>query len=167
MNETDARGMEVEETGSTLEENALLKAREVAAAAGMPALADDTGLEVDALGGAPGVYSARYAGEQASYIDNCRKLVRELAHTENRVAVFRTVIALAFPSGEAETVEGCCPGRIGREMRGEKGFGYDPLFIPDGESRTFAELSLEEKNAISHRGRALLAARSLIGNRIM
>lgn len=154
---------EVEETGETLEANAILKAREVARATGASALADDTGLEVAALDGAPGVYSARYAGPDATYADNCAALLRALAGVpEPRRACFRTVVALATPGGDAETVEGVCAGVIASVPRGSLGFGYDPLFVPEGSSRTFAEMTLEEKNTLSHRGRAFRAARALV-----
>ncbi|GBE23599.1 MAG TPA: RdgB/HAM1 family non-canonical purine NTP pyrophosphatase [Actinobacteria bacterium] len=157
-----ARGLEwpdVEETGTTLEENALLKARAVAAAVGLPALADDTGLEVDALGGAPGVRSARYAGTDATYDDNVRRLLAEVADAQDRSARFRTVMALVFPDGREIVGEGVLEGQIIDERRGTSGFGYDPVFLVDG--RTLAEIDPVEKNAISHRGRALraLAAR--------
>jgi len=156
------RGLEwpdVEETGATLEENALLKARAVAAAVGLPALADDTGLEVDALGGAPGVRSARYAGPDATYDDNVSRLLAEVADERNRSARFRTVMVLVFPDGREIVGEGVLEGRIIDERRGASGFGYDPVFLVDG--RTLAEIDPAEKNAISHRGRALraLAAR--------
>lgn len=156
---------EIAETGNTLEENALLKAETVAAATGFPALADDTGLEVEALGGLPGVRSSRYAGEDATYADNVKKLLREMKGVPpaQRGARFRTVIALASPGGESKTVEGSCGGSINIEARGESGFGYDPVFTPEGSRFTFAELTLEQKNAISHRGKALAAARRLIG----
>jgi XTP/dITP diphosphohydrolase len=118
-------------------------------------MADDSGLEVEALDGAPGVYSARYAGEHCSYADNNRKLLRELAGKENRAARFRTVIALSDPEGSVQTVDGECAGVIIEELRGTNGFGYDPLFVPAGYTKTFAELDSEEKNRISHRARAL------------
>ncbi len=143
------------EDRDTLEGNAIKKAQELCDATGLMALADDSGLEVDSLDGAPGVYSARYAGEPCSYEDNNAKLLRELSDKENRRARFRTVIALARPSEEPLTVEGICPGVIIDELRGEHGFGYDPLFVPDGYTETFAELSAETKNKISHRALAL------------
>ncbi|NMB16742.1 MAG: XTP/dITP diphosphatase [Firmicutes bacterium] len=155
---------EVVEDGFTLEANALKKAKEIAAFTGYPALADDTGLEVDALGGKPGVYSARFAGAHATYEDNNRKLLRLLEGIppEKRTARFRCVIAIAEPDGSTHLVEGKCEGLIGFTVKGEGGFGYDPLFIVDGLGKTFAELSPEEKNRVSHRGRALrLAARLL------
>ena len=149
---------DVEEDGDTLEANAIKKATEMARATGCWTLADDSGLEVEALDGAPGVYSARYAGEACSYEKNNQKLLRELSGQSNRNARFRTVIALSSPDGEVRTVEGICPGRIIEELRGEHGFGYDPLFVPEGYEQTFAELSAEEKNTISHRARALQKA---------
>lgn len=149
---------ETVEDRDTLEGNAIKKAVELCAATGLPALADDSGLEVEALGGAPGVYSARWAGPGCSYHDNNLKLLRELAGMSDRRARFRTVIALARPGEEPQTVEGTVGGTIGGEPRGGGGFGYDPLFIPDGMDRTFAELSAAEKNRISHRARALRAA---------
>lgn len=149
---------EVVEDGATLEANAVKKAVTLALGTGTPALADDTGLEVAALDGAPGVYSARYAGEEADYMANNRKLLENLAGKENRRARFRCVIALAQPNGEAEYVEGICNGTIALAPLGSNGFGYDPLFIPEADTRTFAELSSSEKHACSHRGRALRAA---------
>ncbi len=153
---------EVEETGETLEENALLKARVLCQATGLPALADDTGLEVDALGGAPGVYSARYAGEGASYAANVAKLSAEMEGRSDRRARFTTVAVAVFPDGTELLASGSVAGRILEEPRGGNGFGYDPVFCPDeGDGRSFAEMSRKEKNALSHRGRAfrLLAER--------
>ena len=145
---------EVVEDKPTLEGNALKKARFWYDKTGLPSLADDTGLEVDALNGAPGVYSARYAGELASYADNVKKLLHELEGKQNRKARFRTVIA--FVDGEEEHIfEGICKGEIIHAPRGEKGFGYDPVFMPDGFDKTFAELNAKQKNLISHRGLAL------------
>jgi len=149
---------DVIEDGATLEENALKKARELSLGTGCWALADDTGLEVAALNGAPGVYSARYAGENVDYAANNTKLLKALRGVTDRTAVFRTVIAFAHPAGESHTVEGCCPGRIAEEPHGTNGFGYDPVFIPDGFDKTFAELDATEKNKISHRGAALRKA---------
>ncbi len=151
---------DIKETGSTFEENARLKARAVAAATGLPALADDSGLEVDALGGEPGVYSARYAGPGANDAANCALLLERLAGVpdEKRTARFRCVIAYCHPDGHEWMVEGACEGRIGRECRGESGFGYDPLFFPVGEERTFAEMEGAEKDALSHRGQAVRRA---------
>ena len=155
---------EVDETGVTLLENARLKAHALRDATGEDALADDTGLEVDALGGAPGVRSARYAGEGATYADNVRKLVTEMAKAMRnaRTARFRTVLVLAGADGSELAVDGVAEGVIAEEPRGTEGFGYDPVFGPaGGRGRTFAEMSLAEKQALSHRGRALraLAAR--------
>lgn len=145
---------EVEEDLPTLEGNALKKARYVHEQTGLPALSDDTGLEVRALNGAPGVYSARYAGEQATYQDNVLKLLDELGNTKNRSAQFRTVVA--FITDEKEfTFEGICEGEITTQQSGDKGFGYDPVFQPKGYDKTFAELDAEIKNKISHRGRAI------------
>ncbi|MGH9279808.1 MAG: RdgB/HAM1 family non-canonical purine NTP pyrophosphatase [Acidimicrobiales bacterium] len=149
---------DVDETADTLEGNARLKARAIAAATGEPAVADDTGLEVDALGGRPGVWSARYAGEDATYTDNVAKLLEELAGVDDRRARFRTVALLAFPDGREVVAEGAVNGVIAEAPRGDAGFGYDPVFIPDGSGgRTYAEMSLDDKQAISHRGRAFRA----------
>ena len=149
---TDAH--EVEEDQPDLRGNAHKKARYWFQETGIPSLADDTGLEVDALNGAPGVYSARYAGENVTYGDNVDKLLRELDGKSDRKARFRTVIA--FLDGNEDPVfEGVCEGIITTHRKGEKGFGYDPVFQPEGYDQTFAELSAEEKNRISHRGRAL------------
>ncbi len=145
---------DVDEDAPTLEGNASKKARVLHVHTGLPALADDTGLEVDALGGRPGVHSARYAGPAATDAANRARLRRDLAGVSDRTAQFRTVVAFA----EAETVryfEGVCKGRILDQERGDGGFGYDALFVPEGESRTFAELTPAEKNALSHRGHAL------------
>jgi XTP/dITP diphosphohydrolase len=160
---------EVEETENTLEGNAARKARLLFQAAGLPAIADDTGLEVDALGGRPGVHSARYAGPEEDPARNRVLLLREMAQCGARTARFRTVVAYVNGSG-VRFFEGECRGRIAAEERGQGGFGYDSIFIPDGSERTFAEMSSEEKNRISHRGRALrkfrqyLAQQSGIGN---
>lgn len=149
---------DVIEDGDTLEANAVKKAVEICRATGLPSLADDSGLEVEALNGEPGVYSARWSGEGCTYADNNAKLLRELAGKENRRAQFRTVIAIALPGKEPLTVEGSVQGTILEELRGGKGFGYDPLFMPDGYEQTFSELPPEVKNRISHRARALNAA---------
>lgn len=152
---------DVDETGETLEANAALKAHAVASAVGVPAIADDTGLEVDALDGAPGVRSARFAGSDATDSDNVALLLERLAGVpdERRTARFRTVICIALPGGRERFVDGVCEGRIVDVPRGDAGFGYDPVFVPDnGDGRTFAEMSADEKHAISHRGRALRAA---------
>lgn len=151
---------DVIEDQDTLEGNAAKKAVEIAAATGCWALADDSGLEVQALNGAPGVYSARYAGEECSYDANNKKLLRELQGKADRSAQFRTVVALSDPTGNVQTLEGACPGKIIEELRGINGFGYDPLFVPDGYSETFAELDAGIKNRISHRARALQQAQT-------
>jgi len=153
---------EVVEGADTLVGNARLKARALETATGAAAVADDTGLEVEALGGEPGVFSARYAGESATYADNVDKLLRELAALDDaggaRRASFRTVALVAFPDGSEVWAEGVLPGTIAAEARGGNGFGYDPVFVPDGgDGRTFAEMRPEEKDAVSHRGRAFRA----------
>ncbi len=149
---------EVVEDRDTFEGNAVKKAATLAAFTGKWALADDSGLEVDALDGAPGVYSARYAGEPADYAANNTKLLHELTGVNDRSARFRCVMALCSPEGETHTVEGRCEGYIAEGEKGNGGFGYDPLFVPEGLDTTFAEMSAEAKNAISHRGRALARA---------
>jgi XTP/dITP diphosphohydrolase len=147
---------DIPETGNTLKENAFIKAETVHRLTGLPALADDTGLEVDALNGAPGIYSARYAGADATFDDNCQKMLKELHDIpiEKRTARFRTVIAFAN-GGEKEWVEGVAEGRIIEDKRGIGGFGYDPIFYYPPLRKTFAELDSVEKNSISHRGKAL------------
>ena len=144
---------EIVEDADTLDGNAKIKADFVTNNFHIDCFADDTGLEVDALNGAPGVYSARYAGEGCSYQDNVNKLLEALKGVENRKARFRTVIALNI-NGEQHFFEGKVEGVITKEQHGEKGFGYDPIFLPDGFDQTFAEMSMEVKNQISHRGRA-------------
>lgn len=154
---------EVEEDGDTFQENAKKKAAVTARASGYTCLADDSGLEVRALNGRPGVYSARFAGPQADDRMNNEKLVELLKERDtSKAARFVCVIAIADPSGQIQVVEGECPGTITLEARGSEGFGYDPLFIPDGYQQTFAELGSEEKNQISHRGHALKKALPLI-----
>ncbi|MEK9839349.1 MAG: RdgB/HAM1 family non-canonical purine NTP pyrophosphatase [Ilumatobacter sp.] len=157
---------DVVEDADSLEGNARLKASAICAASGSAAVADDTGLEVDALGGAPGVYAARYAGEGVTYADNREKLLTELAGVAeaDRTARFRTVAMVVRPDGSEIVVEGVCEGRIAFADRGDRGFGYDALFIPaDGDGRTFAEMSDAEKNEISHRGRAFVALAAALG----
>lgn len=157
---TDFPGVEdVEETGLTFEENALLKARAVAVATGLPALADDSGLTVAALGGMPGVFSARWAGVHGDDVANLRLVLAQLSSVpdESRQAAFVCVAALALPDGTAWTEEGRVDGVVVRAPRGTNGFGYDPIFVPTGSTLTTAELSPEEKDAISHRGRAFRA----------
>ena len=148
---------EVVEDGLTLEDNARLKAVALCAATGLPAVADDTGLEVDALGGAPGVWSARYAGEDATYEENVQKLLQELqgVPAERRTARFSTVALVRWPDGREVAAIGEVEGDIVEEARGAEGFGYDPVFRPvEGDGRTFAEMTPAEKHAVSHRGRA-------------
>jgi XTP/dITP diphosphohydrolase len=147
---------DIEETGSTLSENAFIKANTVFDAVHKPSLADDTGLEVEALSGAPGVFTARYAGENASYDDNCQKLLAELSGSTNRNAVFKTILCFISENGDVSSFEGIVSGRISTERKGDNGFGYDPVFIPtDGDGRTFAEMTTGEKNKMSHRSRAV------------
>lgn len=155
---------EVAETGATYLENALLKARAVAGATGLPALADDSGIEVDALGGAPGPRSARYAGESASDEANLRALLGALAGVPGpgRIARYRAVAALAWPDGGEVHAEGAVEGVLRSKPQGGGGFGYDPIFEPAGWDRTMAELTPEEKNRISHRARALRLLRELL-----
>lgn len=154
---------EVEETGETLLDNARLKARALVNATGEAAVADDTGLEVDGLNGAPGVYSARFAGEHATYADNVAKLLTELSavgafRPDQRRATFRTVALVAFPDGSELWAEGRVSGVITSEAVGDGGFGYDPVFAPDGGGgRSFAQMSPGEKHDVSHRGRAFRA----------
>ena len=152
---------DVEETGSTLVENALLKARAVVEATGLPAVADDTGLEVASLGGAPGVHTARYAGEDATYRDNVAKLLSELEGAEDRSASFVSVVVLAFPDGVEVVAEGRLEGQIGHESRGDGGFGYDPVFVIDGKS--LSEMGEKAKNSLSHRARALRNLGEMVG----
>jgi XTP/dITP diphosphohydrolase len=150
---------DIVEDGATLEQNARKKARVAHEATGMVTLADDTGLEVEALGGAPGVYSSRYAGEKATYADNVRKLLEEMRSVpaEKRGARFRCVVAIVYRGGE-RLVEGICEGRITEEPRGDGGFGYDPVFYVPEVGKTFAQMTLEEKNSMSHRGKAFREA---------
>jgi len=152
---------DIEETEDTLEGNALLKARAVCLATGHAAVADDTGLEVDALGGAPGVHTARYAGDDATYADNIDKMLAELDGVAERAARFRTAIAIVTPSGEELVVEGVLEGTISDRRRGSGGFGYDPIF--EVGDRTLAEIPTDEKNRISHRGLALRALAERLG----
>lgn len=149
---------DVVEDAGTLEGNARLKAAAVCAATGLPAVSDDTGLFVDALGGEPGVESAYYAGPQATYAQNRAKLLASLRGVSDRRARFRTVVMVVWPDGEELVVEGVCEGTIATEERGDRGFGFDPLFVPaDGDGRTFSLMTDAEKNEISHRGRAFVA----------
>jgi XTP/dITP diphosphohydrolase len=157
---------DVIEDADTLLGNARLKAAALCAATGLAAIADDTGLEVAALGGAPGVYAARYAGDGCSYADNRAKLLLELAGSNDRRAAFKTVAIVVWPDGTELHVEGVCPGMITTEERGEIGFGYDAVFQPDeGDGGTFSEMGLDAKNFISHRGRAFRALLSELAQR--
>lgn len=151
----DLEWPDVEETGSTLEENARLKARAVVEATGLPVLADDTGLEVEALGGEPGVNTARFAGPSADYAENVARMLEVMGGRADRSARFRTVVALEFPDGVEILAEGILEGRIAEGPRGMEGFGYDPVFEVEG--RTLAEMSPDEKNALSHRALAIRA----------
>lgn len=143
------------EDGDTFEENAYKKASHYAKILGIPALADDSGLVVDALDGSPGVYSARYAGENSSDWDNCEKLLRQMKGETNRRAQFKCVLSLATPGGPALTWEGSCEGEITTERKGDSGFGYDPVFFYKPLNKTFSELLMEDKNIVSHRGKAM------------
>ena len=155
---------EPEETGTTFEENALIKAKAAAEISGMPALADDSGLAVDALDGAPGVYSARYAGENTNDEKNNRLLLKNMEGKTDRNAKFVSSVVLILPSGKILTANGECRGQILEEGRGQNGFGYDPLFFLPEFGKTMAELSPEEKNRISHRGNALKNLREKLKN---
>ena len=159
---------EIPETGETLKENAFIKAETVHQKTGLPALADDTGLEVDALDGAPGVHSSRYDGETATFEDNCRKMMQEMdgIPAEERTARFHTVIAFVSDSGN-EWTEGMVEGRILEKKQGDGGFGYDPLFYYPPLKKTFAELNSEQKNNISHRGKALRNFCQILEKRIV
>lgn len=154
--------VDVEETGSTLEENALIKARAILALSGIATLADDTGLMVDALNGAPGVYSARYAGEEHDDAKNRALLLKNLDGVKDRSAHFATVIALCYPDGKTLTATGRVNGEILLSERGTEGFGYDSLFFSTELGKTFAEATQAEKNSVSHRGRALRAMLELV-----
>ena len=155
---------DVVEDGDTCEANAVKKARVIAEFTGLPAVADDTGLEVDALGGRPGVYAARYAGEDATYEDNCRKLLRELKGMprERRTARFLTVAAIALPSGGIRVAQATLDGMIAEEAIGTLGFGYDPVFLIPELGKTLAQLSADQKNRISHRAKAFTQAKDLL-----
>lgn len=154
--------VDVEETGTTLEENALIKARAILALSGIATLADDTGLMVDALNGAPGVYSARYAGEEHDDAKNRALLLKNLDGVKDRSAHFATVIALCYPDGKTLTATGRVNGEILLSERGTEGFGYDSLFFSTELGKTFAEATQAEKNSVSHRGRALRAMLELV-----
>jgi XTP/dITP diphosphohydrolase len=148
---------DVEEDGATFHDNALKKARSAARVSGLWTLAEDSGLEIDALGGEPGVKSARYAGEGASDADRIRKIIGHLTSVpdERRTGRFRCMMCVIDPAGTEKCFDGCCEGRIANDARGSSGFGYDPIFIPDGYDKTFAELGLGVKSKISHRARAM------------
>lgn len=164
--EVGLKNFDVIEDGSTLEENAIKKAIEISKKVDSIVIADDTGLFVDKLNGEPGVYSSRYSGKNATYKDNNRKLLKELGSTslDERTAKFKTVMAIVLRNGEVKTVVGECSGKIDYQPQGEKGFGYDPLFIVDGYNKTFAELGDDIKNQISHRADALRKLRSELTN---
>lgn len=155
--EAGVADLDVEETGTTFEENSFIKAEAIMKATGMPAIADDSGLEADALAGAPGVYSARFSGEDATDESNNIKLMHlmEDVPDDKRGARFVSVVTLCFPDGTSVAARGECPGTLRRSPRGDGGFGYDPLFVPDGYEKTYAELTADEKNSISHRAKAL------------
>ena len=155
---------DVAEPHETYLDNARAKAREIARSFGVPALADDSGIEVDALGGAPGVRSARFAGEEATEEENLDKLLEAVADVPEaeRTALYRCVAVASWPDGREMSAEGVCEGRLLQERRGRRGFGYDPAFVPNGYDRTMAELEDDEKDAISHRGLALRALRDQI-----
>jgi XTP/dITP diphosphohydrolase len=154
----------ITEDGDTLEGNALKKAREVFRQTGLPSVADDTGLEVRYLNDAPGVYSSRYAGPGATYADNCRKLIDRMKGVppRRRAARFRSVVAFVAPDGFERTAEGMCTGVITESPRGTGGFGYDPLFLPDGTAQTFGEMPEDLKNRVSHRAKALEALNPIL-----
>lgn len=155
--------VDVEETGTTFAENAMLKAKAICAAAGLPAIADDSGLCVDALNGGPGVYSARYGGEGLDDRKRCLLLLRNLRGQTTRAAHFTCAVACAFPGGDALTAEGRCDGAIAFAPLGDGGFGYDPVFLVPEKGKTFGQLSPGEKSAISHRGKALAAFAEKLG----
>ena len=147
--------VDVEETGTTFAENAMLKAKTICAASGLPAIADDSGLCVDALNGGPGVYSARYGGEGLDDRGRCMLLLNSMRGATTRAAHFSCAVACVFPNGDTLTAEGRCDGSIAYAPLGDGGFGYDPVFLLPGTGKTFGQLSQEEKSAVSHRGKAL------------
>lgn len=153
---------QIEETGATICENALIKVREIRKHTDKMTIADDTGLFVNALNDAPGVYSARYAGEKATFEDNNKKLLKALENKVDRSAVFKCAIALSMPNGEEKIFLGQVNGQIAKEYLGTGGFGYDPIFIPDGMDKTYAELSSEEKDRLSHRAQALIELKNYL-----
>lgn len=156
--------IDVSEDQDTLEGNALKKAKEIFTASRIPTISDDTGLFVKALNNKPGVYSSRYAGDNVSYDENCQKLLKNMKGVSDhkREACFKTVICFYISQDEYFFFEGICIGKIIDQKRGEEGFGYDPLFVPDGYIKTFAEMNKDEKNKISHRGRALMKLKDFI-----
>lgn len=156
------RPLDVVEDAPSLRGNAEKKARAYAETFDLPSLADDTGLEVDALDGAPGVHTARYAGPDATAESNTAKMLDELSEVDDRAARFRTVACLVDGSGEAHFFDGVCEGRIARAPRGTQGFGYDPIFVPENHDQTFAEMNADAKNAISHRKKAMQAVRQYL-----
>lgn len=155
---------DVEETGQTFYENAVLKAETISQLLNKPVVADDSGLSIDALNGEPGVYSARYAGNEKDDQKNIQKVLKKMEGVENRKARFICVLAFAAPDLETMTVEGVCEGQITTETRGDNGFGYDPIFLVDGKEKTMAQLEQFEKNEISHRAKALKKLEKLIGD---
>ena len=157
--------VEIEETGKTFEENAIIKAKYISELTGLPALSDDSGLEVEALNGAPGVYSARYAGEPSNSDINNKKLLKEMQGKSNRNANFTSVIAICYPNGKIITASGKTYGKILTELQGENGFGYDPLFYSNDLKKSFGLATSEEKNAVSHRGRALQNLKEILSKR--
>lgn len=154
----------VEEDGNTFEENAVKKACYTSRMLGLPAIADDSGLSVEALGSLPGVFSARYSGEQATDLENNIKLLDALKGVEDRRAAFKCIIAIAVPKGLSLIYEGRCEGLITNELTGDKGFGYDPIFYYVPQNKTFAQMTLEEKNKVSHRGIAMSRLKNEFGN---
>jgi XTP/dITP diphosphohydrolase len=167
--EAGVPNVEIVEDGLTFEENSEKKALEIMKLCGKITIADDSGLMVDALGGEPGVYSSRYAGEEGNDLKNNQKLLEQLAEVkeEDRTARFVSVITMVFPQGEKIVARGECEGHIAFESRGEGGFGYDPLFVPVGYEKTFGQLSAEEKNRLSHRGAALQNLRNQLSKRLL
>ncbi len=157
--------VEIEETGSTFEENAIIKAKYIAELTGITALSDDSGLEVNALDGRPGVYSARYAGKNANTENNNAKLLKELDGVTDRRANFTSVIAICYPNGEIITAKGATYGRILEKLEGNNGFGYDPLFFSNDLQKSFGIATSEEKNKVSHRGLALQKMKELLSNK--
>lgn len=161
-NELDIEEFDVEEDGTTLEENSIKKAKALAEKCDYMVIADDTGLFVNALNGEPGVYSSRYAGEEGNDLNNCLKLLDNLKGMEDRSAYFKTVIALITEDKTIYTLEGICKGSIIEERRGSGGFGYDPVFKPEGYDQTFSQLGVEIKNKISHRAKALIELKNVL-----